>query len=117
MSEKIIEESLKAWGRLDLLVNNASEFHVTEVGKVNQEEWNGLLETNLCAPFFLSQMNFAIANSLYISVKILFCSSTKELSNSNFKRTKLILFFVGVVIYSSSLNVATAGVSEFKGQH
>ena len=61
-SERIIEESSKPWGRLDVLVNNASEFHPTEVGKITQEEWNGLMETNLCAPFFLSQVNFT--NSL-----------------------------------------------------
>ena len=42
-----------------MLVNNASEFQPTEVGKITQEEWNGLMEANLCAPFFLSQVNFA----------------------------------------------------------
>ncbi|KAJ7357789.1 hypothetical protein OS493_023267 [Desmophyllum pertusum] len=57
-SERIIDESLKAWGRLDLLVNNASQFHPTEVGKITQEEWNGLMESNLSAPFFLSQAAF-----------------------------------------------------------
>lgn len=56
-SERIIEESLKAWGRLDLLVNNASQFHSTEVGKMTQDEWNGLMDANLTAPFFLSQVN------------------------------------------------------------
>ena len=32
-SERVIEEALKPWGRLDVLVNNVSEFHQTEVGK------------------------------------------------------------------------------------
>ncbi|XP_078354558.1 uncharacterized protein LOC144639168 isoform X3 [Oculina patagonica] len=57
-SQRIIDESLKAWGRLDLLVNNASQFQPTEVGKITQEDWNGLMETNLSAPFFLSQAAF-----------------------------------------------------------
>ena len=71
-SEMIIEESLKAWGRLDLLVNNASEFHPTEVGKITEKEWYGLMEANLCAPFFLSQVNFT-----NFFVKMLLCSSKK----------------------------------------
>lgn len=62
-SERVIEESLKPWGRLDLLINNASEFHPTEVGKITQEEWDELMEANLRAPFFLSQVIFA--NSLW----------------------------------------------------
>lgn len=57
-SESVIEESLKPWGRLDLLINNASEFHPTEIGKITQEEWDELMEANLCAPFFLSQAAF-----------------------------------------------------------
>ena len=55
-AQTIIDEALKGWGRLDLLVNNASRYYATEVGKVTSEDWNGLMETNLCAPFFLSQV-------------------------------------------------------------
>ena len=55
-SQTIIEESLEAWGRLDVLVNNASQFYPTKAGEVTQQEWGELLETNLTAPFFLSQV-------------------------------------------------------------
>ncbi|VAX10377.1 FolM Alternative dihydrofolate reductase 1 [hydrothermal vent metagenome] len=43
------------FGRLDLLVNNASSFCPTKIGQVNQDEWNDLIGTNLKAPFFLAQ--------------------------------------------------------------
>ncbi len=43
------------WGRLDVLINNASTFYPTTIGSVSEEQWNDLMGTNLKAPFFLSQ--------------------------------------------------------------
>ncbi|MBA4500935.1 pteridine reductase [Marinobacterium marinum] len=42
-------------GALDLLVNNASSFYPTPIGSVNQADWDKLVNSNLRAPFFLSQ--------------------------------------------------------------
>ena len=44
------------FGRLDLLVNNASSFYPTAIGDVTEADWNDLLGSNLKAPFFLSQL-------------------------------------------------------------
>lgn len=43
------------WGRLDVLVNNASSFYPTPIGDVDRGQWDDLVGTNLRAPFFLSQ--------------------------------------------------------------
>lgn len=43
------------WGRLDVLINNASSFYPTRMGKIEEKHWNDLVGTNLKAPFFLSQ--------------------------------------------------------------
>ena len=51
----LIEESVKAWGRLDVLVNNASSFYPTKIGKANEDQWDDLIGSNMKAPFFLSQ--------------------------------------------------------------
>jgi len=51
----LIEESIKAWGRLDVLINNASSFYPTKMGKATEEQWDDLIGSNLKAPFFLSQ--------------------------------------------------------------
>jgi len=51
----LIEESVKAWGRLDVLINNASSFFPTQIGKATEEQWDDLVGSNLKAPFFLSQ--------------------------------------------------------------
>lgn len=52
---KLVEQAHAAWGRLDLLVNNASTFYPTPVGTVGEAEWDDLIGTNLKAPFFLAQ--------------------------------------------------------------
>ena len=51
----LIEQAVKFWGRLDLLVNNASSFHPTPVGKITLEDWDNLFNSNLKSPLFLSQ--------------------------------------------------------------
>ena len=51
----VIEQAANFWGRLDLLVNNASSFFPTPVGTITMENWDELLNSNLKAPLFLSQ--------------------------------------------------------------
>ncbi len=51
----IVTRSLDAFGRLDVLVNNASTFYPTPVGTITATHWEDLIGTNLKAPLFLSQ--------------------------------------------------------------
>lgn len=51
----LIEKSQQQWGRLDLLINNASSFYPTSLGEVSEATWHELMDSNLKAPFFLSQ--------------------------------------------------------------
>jgi len=51
----IIKKCIEQWGRLDILVNNASSFYPTPIGKVTENDWNDLIGSNMKAPFFLSQ--------------------------------------------------------------
>jgi pteridine reductase len=54
--EGLIGSVAEAWGRLDLLVNNASSFFRTPFGTVDEAQWDDLLGTNLKAPFFAAQL-------------------------------------------------------------
>ena len=51
----LIKEAVKAYGRLDALVNNASSFYPTALGDITEKAWDDLVGTNLKAPLFLSQ--------------------------------------------------------------
>lgn len=55
VDKSLIDKAYHIWGRLDLLVNNASRFYRTHFGKVTEYAWEDLMVSNLRAPFFLSQ--------------------------------------------------------------
>lgn len=52
---RLVEAVAARWGRLDLLLNNASSFFPTPVGRIDAAAWDNLIGTNLKAPLFLSQ--------------------------------------------------------------
>lgn len=51
----VIHQCIQSFGRLDVVVNNASTFYPTPVGEVTGDQWEDLLGMNLRAPFFLTQ--------------------------------------------------------------
>lgn len=52
---RLVDQAVKFWGRLDVLINNASQFYKTAMGSVSDIVWDDLINTNLKAPFFISQ--------------------------------------------------------------
>jgi pteridine reductase len=44
-----------SFGRLDLLLNNASSFYPTPLAEVDEAQWDDLMGSNLKGPFFLAQ--------------------------------------------------------------
>lgn len=53
--EKLVAATLLEFGRLDILVNNASSFYPTPIGQITVPQWDDLIGSNLKAPLFLSQ--------------------------------------------------------------
>ena len=51
----LAEAATTTWGRLDLLVNNASTFFATPFDQVGEAEWDQVMAVNLKAPFLLIQ--------------------------------------------------------------
>ncbi len=51
----LVDAVVDAFGRLDVLVNNASTFYPTPVGEITPAQFDDLLGTNLRAPLFLAQ--------------------------------------------------------------
>ena len=53
--DTLVTEVVRAFGRLDVLVNNASTFYPTPVGTITPDQFDDLVGSNLRAPLFLSQ--------------------------------------------------------------
>lgn len=52
---RICEAALENFGRIDVLINNASSFFPTPIGTADTTQWHDLINTNARAPFFLAQ--------------------------------------------------------------
>src|SRR5436190_5659396 len=51
----LVSAALEGFGRLDILVNNASSFFPVALGAIEASHWEELIGSNLRAPLFLSQ--------------------------------------------------------------
>jgi pteridine reductase len=51
----LVAAAVRDFGRLDILVNNASTFYATPVGEITAAKFDDLIGTNFRAPLFLSQ--------------------------------------------------------------
>lgn len=54
-AEALVAAVVEEFGGLDVLVNNASSFYATPVGRITSADWDDLVGTNLKAPLFLAQ--------------------------------------------------------------
>jgi pteridine reductase len=52
---RLTEAALAAFGRIDVLVNNASRFYATPIGEATEADWQALFDSNAKAPFFMAQ--------------------------------------------------------------
>jgi pteridine reductase len=52
---ELVQTAIRHFGRLDLLINNASSFYPTLLGKTSAAQFDDLIGTNLKAPYFLAQ--------------------------------------------------------------
>lgn len=53
--QQLAEQAVRTFGRLDLLVNNASSFYPTPLSMATEQHWDDLFSSNAKAPFFLSR--------------------------------------------------------------
>lgn len=55
----LVEETLKTFGRIDILINNAAYFKQTDFELISEEELDDIIDIDLKGPFLLMQRIFA----------------------------------------------------------
>ncbi len=53
--DRLVADCVKAFGGLDVLVNNAGIYHSESTGQTTDQIWNDTIAINLSVPFFLSR--------------------------------------------------------------
>ena len=53
--EAAYKKAIKVFGRIDVLINNASKFYPTKINEVNEKSWSDIIDTNLKIPLLLSK--------------------------------------------------------------
>lgn len=53
---RLIKESVSHWGTVDVLVNNAGITRDTLIMRMKPEQWQSVIDTNLSAVFYASQV-------------------------------------------------------------
>ena len=54
--ELLAQAAVLHWGRVDVLINNASSFYPTPIGEATETQWDDIMASNIKAPFFLAQL-------------------------------------------------------------
>lgn len=57
--EKAVQQVLKRFGRIDVLVNSAGVDRTLGIEELSTEDWDQILRVNLHGPFYLSKLTFA----------------------------------------------------------
>lgn len=52
---QVVAAAIRDFGRLDILINNASTFYATPIGTITADQFDDLIGTNFRAPLFLAQ--------------------------------------------------------------
>jgi pteridine reductase len=55
LAKNLVFETTESFDRLDVVINNASRFYPTSVSESTEAQWSDIIDTNLKAPYFLSQ--------------------------------------------------------------
>lgn len=80
--DMLAQQALAIWGRLDVLVNNASAFYPTPLGRISSTDWDQLLGSNARAPLFLCQhLHAALRESRGCIVNIIDSTSRHGLAD------------------------------------
>ncbi|GIW25557.1 bifunctional dihydropteridine reductase/dihydrofolate reductase TmpR [Meiothermus sp.] len=112
-AQRLIQTVAEQLGGLHVLVNNVGDYLKKPIDQTTPEEWHALLDSNLNAPFYLTQaaLPYLSATGYGRVVNIGFAGAQHLLARPGI--TPYVIAKTGLIIYSKSLaqRLATKGVT------
>lgn len=59
-TEGVVQQILEAWGRVDVLINNAAMIKDAPVVSLSEEDWDDVMGLNLSGPFYIMRTVFSL---------------------------------------------------------
>ena len=72
---RMCETAIERLGGLDILVNNAGIFTIKPVAEMDLASWDGMVETNLTAPYLATQAALPALRASGVGASVIFVSS------------------------------------------
>ena len=72
---RMCETAIERLGGLDILVNNAGFFAIKPVAEMDLASWDGMVETNLTAPYLATQAALPALRASGVGASVIFVSS------------------------------------------
>ena len=85
---QIVEDTVRKWGRIDTLINNAAWRTIETMRNISLENWNKTIKVCLTAPAFLAK-----SPTLDPNPSTSFCAPLTPFFNSSKSASKVILIF------------------------
>ncbi|WP_299083089.1 pteridine reductase [uncultured Paraglaciecola sp.] len=80
--ERVGQQAIDSFGRLDVLINNASSFYPTPIGTINGKDWQSIVGSNMQGPLFLSQYCAkSLAQNFGVIINMVDIHAAKPLKN------------------------------------
>ncbi len=81
--KRLVEKTIKAFGRLDVLINNAGMFHLAEIEHTEEEALKRVMQVNAIAPFLLCKYAIPHLRKSERASIINICSSAARKGHKN----------------------------------
>ncbi len=105
---KIVRAAMKAWGRVDLLVNNVGDFFETPVDRMELERWDALFDSNLRTALRCTREVLPVMRKQKAGVVVNIGGTAIQAARGNKRYVAYVMAKTALAVFTKSLAQAVA---------